>query len=166
MHNETKTNPWVILFRVIFTAGLLLTVIFIFTRSFKDGFMSNKESERVLLLMQKVLTRLTDREITMHFVRKLAHFTEFTVLGGLSQFCLRVYTKHYVRHISYPLLFCLMVALADETIQLGMVGRSSSVVDVWLDYSGVLFGVTCALMVLAMFHALGLFILHDWEDDL
>ena len=41
----------------------------------------------------------------------------------------------------------LLVALIDETIQLFPVCRSSSVKDVWLDFSGVIFG-TIILLVL------------------
>ena len=161
MQKHTRISPLVVIFRILFTLGLAAVVAFIFTRSFKDGALSSEESARLLAFLRKTLQHLTDRENTEHFVRKLAHFTEFTVLGGMAQFCLRVYTRHYIRHISFPLLFGLMTALADETIQLRMPGRSSSVIDVWLDFSGVCFGVGCALVVLLIFHVLGWFILHD-----
>lgn len=164
MKELEKVDPWLLAFRVVFTIGVLAIIAFIFGRSFQEGAVSNMESQRILDLMQRVLQKFTDRQITMHFVRKLAHFTEFTALGGMLQLCLRVYTRHYFRYISYPLLGGLMVAVADETIQLRMIGRSSSVVDVWLDFSGVCFGIFCALQVLMIFHELGWYILHDQEE--
>ena len=59
--------------------------------------------------------------------------------------CLRVYTRHFVRHMSWPILGGLLTALTDETIQLFSPGRSSQVLDVWLDFMGVLAGLlVCA----------------------
>ena len=44
--------------------------------------------------------------------------------------CLRVYTRHFVRHISWPLLAGMSTALMDETIQISIPNRTSSVTDV------------------------------------
>ena len=65
--------------------------------------------------------------------------------------CLRVYTRHFVRHVSWPLFFGLLTAVIDETIQLYVPGRSSSVKDVLLDFSGVLTGLFIALLILLFF---------------
>ena len=62
--------------------------------------------------------------------------------------CIRVYTKHFVRHMSWPLLGGMTTALMDETIQLHSLNRTSSVVDVWIDMSGVVAGLLVALIIL------------------
>ena len=62
--------------------------------------------------------------------------------------CLRVYTKRFVRHVSWPLLGGLATALMDETIQRWIPGRTSSVVDVWIDFAGVVAGLFVALLIL------------------
>lgn len=160
---QQKYSPWLIVFRVLFTLLTAVLIVFIFERSLQNGAISAQESQRVLLAMQRVLAKFTDRELSLHFVRKLAHFAEYTALGFLLQMCLRVYTRHYVKHISWPLLGGIAVALADETIQLYTPGRSSSVWDVWLDFSGVCSGVFAALLVLTFFHMMKWFILHDME---
>ncbi len=54
--------------------------------------------------------------------------------------CLRVYTRHFFKHVSWPMLGGLLTALTDETIQLFVPGRSGQVTDVWIDFSGVLTG--------------------------
>ena len=124
---QQKYSPWLIVFRVLFTLLTAVLIVFIFERSLQNGAISAQESQRMLLAMQRVLAKFTDRELSLHFVRKLAHFAEYTALGFLLQMCLRVYTRHYVKHISWPLLGGIAVALADETIQLYTPGRSSSV---------------------------------------
>lgn len=73
-------------------------------------------------------------------VRKAAHFIEFFVLGGL--LTVRFYER---RKKPWPaLLGAALAALTDETIQC-FTGRTSSVLDVWLDLSGAGTGVLLAL---------------------
>lgn len=74
-------------------------------------------------------------------VRKLAHFTEFCVLGLLLK------AQWAERRSTAPLLLALLAALTDETIQ-RYTGRTSSVLDVWLDFSGAVAGVAAAAAVL------------------
>lgn len=68
-------------------------------------------------------------------VRKAAHFTEFFVLGGL----LAVRFRGGRRRPWPALLAAVLTALADETIQ-HFTGRTSSVLDVWLDLCGAVAG--------------------------
>ena len=70
--------------------------------------------------------------------------------------CLRVYTRHFVRHVSWPLFCGLLVAVIDETIQLYVPGRTSSTLDVLLDFSGVVSGLFVALVILLFFRMCGI----------
>ena len=103
---------------------------------------------------QAVLRRLGHpalaQRLTMHIVRKMAHFCEYTLEGFLLMLCMRVYTRRYVRHISVPMLGGVLTAMADETIQIYSPGRSSQVTDVWLDSAGVLAGILIALVFMAL----------------
>ncbi len=161
---KRKLSPWLIVFRVLFTLLTIVLITFIFERSLQNGTVSQQESQRMLVLLQGKLSQFTNQEILLHFVRKLAHFTEYTALGFLLQMSLRVYTRHYIKHISWPLFLGMAVALADETIQLYMPGRTSSVLDVWLDFSGICSGAFVALVILTFFHMMSWFILQDMED--
>ena len=124
-----KTSPWLIAARVIFTFALIACIVFIFSNSMQIGDVSESASGRVLLLMKKVFTRLgmpgVANHLTMHFVRKLAHFCEYALEGFLLTLCLRVYTRHFFVHISWPILGGLLTALTDETIQMFSDGRYS-----------------------------------------
>ena len=64
--------------------------------------------------------------------------------------CMRVYSRHPLRHITVPMLGGVLTALTDETIQLFSEGRSSQVTDVWLDSAGVLAGILTALVLMAL----------------
>ena len=93
---------------------------------------------------------------SLHTVRKMAHFAEFSLLGFWFMLCLRVYTRHFVRHVSWPLLCGLLVAVIDETIQLYVPGRTSSTLDVLLDFSGVWCGLFVALTILLFIRMCGI----------
>lgn len=163
-----KTSPWLIAARVIFTFALLGCIVFIFSNSMQIADVSSEASDRVLVLMQKVLRKLgmpgVANHLTMHIVRKLAHFCEYTLEGFLLMLCLRVYTRRFVRHMSWPVLGGLITALADETIQLFSEGRSSQVTDVWLDFSGVLTGILVGMFCLALCRMCWLLYKHRNED--
>ena len=147
-------SPWVLGGRVLFTLALAGCIWFIFSNSMAVAEVSSVSSGRVLQLLQAVLRRLgmpgLAQRLTMHIVRKMAHFCEYTLEGFLLMLCMRVYTRRYVRHISVPVLGGVLTAMADETIQIYSPGRSSQVTDVWLDSAGVLAGVLIALVFMAL----------------
>ena len=149
-----RLSPWVIVGRVVFTLALAGCIWFIFSNSMAVAQVSSASSGRVLQLMQAALRRLGHpalaQRLTMHFVRKLAHFCEYMLEGFLLMLCMRVYSRHPLRHITVPMLGGVLTALTDETIQLYSPGRSSQVTDVWLDLAGVLAGILTALVLMAL----------------
>ena len=163
-----RTSPWLIAGRVIFTLALIGCIAFIFSNSMQIGVVSEGASGRVLRLVQRVLTRLgmpgLASHITMHFIRKLAHFCEYALEGFLLTLCLRVYTRRFFVHISWPILGGLLTALTDETIQMFSDGRSSQLTDVWLDFSGAMAGILVGLLCLALCRMCWLLYKHRNED--
>ena len=152
-----KTSPWIIAFRVIFTVALCACIAFIFRNSLESGAISSARSQAVTQVVNEVLGKVGLGPMSEHIIRKLAHFLEFALEGFLLMLCLRVYTRHFVRHMSWPLLGGLTTALMDETIQLRIPNRSSSVVDVWIDMTGVVAGLLAALVILLIVRALTAF---------
>lgn len=145
---QQKTSPWLIAFRVIFTFALFACIAFIFRNSLETGAQSSVRSQELMALLNKLLGKLHFGPLSEHTVRKLAHFAEFTMEGFLLMLCLRVYTAHFVRHVSWPLLGGMTTALMDETIQRFIPNRTSSVTDVWIDMAGVVCGLLVALIIL------------------
>lgn len=74
-------------------------------------------------------------------VRKLAHMSEFALLGALLALLTCAHSRR--DRVALMLLLGLLAALLDETIQ-KFTGRTSSVLDVWLDFSGVVLGLLLA----------------------
>ena len=65
---QQKYSPWLIVFRVLFTLLTAVLIVFIFERSLQNGAISAQESQRMLLAMQRVLAKFTDRELSLHWL--------------------------------------------------------------------------------------------------
>ncbi|HBF15819.1 MAG TPA: VanZ family protein [Clostridiales bacterium] len=117
-----------------------LTVGFILSRSMRGKVASDGESQWVTDLLRKIFH---SEGISHAFVRKLAHFTEFFILGtelsGILWLERRRSFQSYL-NIWFASELC---ALFDETIQI-FSGRGPSVADVWLDTAGA----TCGILLL------------------
>ena len=118
-----RTSPWLIAFRIIFTIALVWCILFIFHNSLETSAISSARSHEVMQKINAILAHLNIGPLSEHVVRKLAHFSEFTLEGFLLMLCLRVYTRRFVRHVSWPMLCGMATALLDETIQLYVPGR-------------------------------------------
>ena len=155
---EQHPSPWLIAGRVVFTLALIGCIAFIFSNSMAVADVSSVSSGRVLQLLQAVLRRLgmpgLAQRLTMHIVRKMAHFCEYLLEGFLLMLCMRVYSRRPLRHITVPMLAGVLTAMADETIQIYSPGRSSQVTDVWLDSAGVLAGILAALLLMGLWRLL------------
>lgn len=154
---QHKTSPWLIAFRVIFTFALIACIAFIFRNSLETGAQSSMRSQELMALLNELLGKVHLGPLAEHTIRKLAHFAEFTMEGFLLMLCLRVYTAHFVRHMSWPLLGGMTTALTDETIQRFIPNRTSAVTDVWIDMAGVVCGLFVALIILLIVRLLTAF---------
>ncbi len=77
-------------------------------------------------------------------VRKIAHFVEYMILGGLSAASWVLYQAEEKENRKPFFLiewgFCVLFAMIDELHQAFVPGRTSSIRDVLLDSVGALFG--------------------------
>ena len=74
-----------------------------------------------------------------HFIRKMAHFSLYMILGILVFSLFNEYNFRYL--ILYSLLFCILYAISDEVHQLFVVGRTGQVFDVLIDSCGSFSGI-------------------------
>ena len=123
--------------------GLLCWIIFIFTRSLQPANLSTMESQWVLDLIHAILPF----DISMHFVRKAAHFTEFAVLGCLARLAFGQRFQGWLSSFLFAVITGVVVALCDETIQLFVSGRTGQIQDIWLDTAGAFTGVVITTTV-------------------
>lgn len=137
----TATNPNKLTGkRAAWTFGVLavLWVGFIFWNSLHNGTDSQESSNWILLWLKKmpIFTWMNS-----FLIRKAAHLTEFAILGFLM-------AGSAPARMTRPLFCVLLTAVCDETIQLFVEGRTSSVRDVWIDFAGALIGVlVCRMLV-------------------
>lgn len=118
------------------TLGLNLLIAcllcFIWGNSLMTGADSGSVSGGILAWLGQFFPGLMTEE-GHHFLRKAAHFTEFFLLGALCA----VRRKTLGQEMKAGLAgFGLMTACIDETIQIYVPGRGSSLLDVWLDTAG------------------------------
>ena len=125
---------------------MLIWIFVIFLHSLQPSDISGSKSKWVLALLQ----RLVPFELTEHFIRKLAHFTEFAVLGVLAGALFGSHFKHLWAGLLFAAMTGIVTALCDETIQLFVEGRSGQIQDVWLDVAGASTGALLALGVQAL----------------
>ena len=112
---------------------------------------SSGESQWFLQRIQSVFSTVGIKSnITEHFVRKSAHFTEYACLGILLMLNTIFAVKGIFKNKIAQLYIGLLVPVIDESIQLFAEGRSGMITDVWIDYSGAMTGMAAALLVCTM----------------
>ena len=123
--------------------ALIAVVLFIWGNSCLPRSISSQESGFIMALLERLFgTGL----ITEHLVRKMAHFAEYALLGGmLLRFTFYLPLRNGWRWL-YGAMAAIMIALVDETIQI-FSGRGPMIQDVWLDFAGAVFGGAIAFTV-------------------
>ena len=144
----------------LFTVKLILVILmlaFIWCHSMMPGSLSSMESEWFLTLVRplvSVLERLFSRfgmEMDpSYLVRKLAHFSEYAVLGMLVYL---LFLKPGGRgKIVLSAAVCLAAAAVDEGIQILAAGRGPALKDVGIDFGGSCAGMLVAALVVFLFY--------------
>lgn len=138
--------------RVILFGALTLAILsFIFGNSGLPREESAAVSSRLVQWLKPIFDphdRIAE-DVFHHYVRKLAHFTEFGALG----FCLMGLSEQFMWCkktwcIAAPTLLSGIAAATDETIQFFSPERGPGIKDVLLDCFGALCGIACMLFFL------------------
>ena len=140
MDNRASKNA--IIFFIIYAAY----IIFIFSNSMDTADQSSAKSGMVLKMLNDMLFG-GNAVLTEHIVRKMAHFSEFALLGLWGSVSYYFWSGRLVSCAIASLFTGLLTALTDETIQLFVPGRSSQVTDVWIDFAGVLAGTVIFILL-------------------
>lgn len=141
--------------RLILCSILLAAIlVFIWGNSAMPGQASGALSGWVGALLSKILPFLAT-ENGLHFLRKAAHFSEFAALGMVLSWMFGMLAQRRLWRLSLPLLCGGVVASIDETIQIFSPGRYCSIVDVFIDCSGVLTGILMISLFYGLFRHIG-----------
>ena len=133
-----KTNIYKIA-QIVLVLLILSTVAYAFYQSSLPPQDSAEKSDSAAEILEQIIPPETKPgEYVQKNIRKVAHFTEFFILGLWTSLYVVLFWK---RHEAFTALlpFGMIVALLDETIQI-FSGRGPLVTDVWID----VFGYSCA----------------------
>ena len=130
--------------RLLCSVLLAANLLFIWGNSALPGETSGEISNGLLLWLSQVLG---DAWVIGGFLlRKLAHFSEFAMLGLLLTWMALLLQQKSFHRFTLPLLGGILTACVDETIQVFTPDRGPSLIDVWIDTAGVTAGIILLLL--------------------
>lgn len=115
---------------------LALNLIFIWGNSLLPAEVSQSFSDWVAEILPVQTEEVAPSEGKVNIIRKMAHFTEFTVLGFLLSWLMILLQKKRC----HALWLGILAACTDETIQMFVPGRGPGWKDVLIDAGGVAAG--------------------------
>lgn len=129
--------------------ALGVLTLLIWGNSMRTATQSAQQSGSILVGLAPWLTALGIEPEGFHTIlRKLAHFSEYGLLGVLWSAELWLGpSARKGRGALERLVFCMLTAFLDETIQLFVPGRSGEIRDIWIDTSGALVGIVVVCLI-------------------
>ena len=104
-------------------------------------------------LSEKTKTKIVEK--AQPIVRKLAHFSIYTLVGILIMTFVSTYKLLLWKKLLISIMVGLTYAISDELHQSFIPGRSAEIRDVIIDVSGVILGIIIILVVISVYKALG-----------
>lgn len=146
--------------RVLLIVLLIVTFVRIFCFSSQDGEESSAVSRKVTTAVTQNVKKIQDmdskqRELTLdkieHFIRKIAHFSIYTLVGILMMALMSTYDISKRKQILISIFIGMMYATSDEIHQYFVPERTALFTDVLIDTTGVCLGALIVLVVLQIY---------------
>ena len=143
--------------RIIFIILLIIMFFIIFNFSQQDGEKSSSVSRKVTIAVTENVKKIQEleknrKEIVLQkiekVIRKLAHFSLYTIIGILSMSLMSTYDTEQKKKISISIIIGLLYAIFDEIHQSFISGRTAMITDVMIDTIGVVFGILLIIFLL------------------
>ena len=117
---------------------VILWMSFIFIMSSYDSNESSQQSGLIVGIITNIFN-ISNTDILSHIIRKLAHFTEYLILGIL---VINMFTKNNAKKSCLlSILLCIIYATSDEIHQIFTPGRACQIKDILIDSVGSITGV-------------------------
>ena len=151
------------LLRIVLLIGLGFTFFSIFQFSAQSGETSGNLSRKVVSKVINVFpytkdlssaTKMKIIERSQPIVRKLAHFSIYTLVGMLIMAFISTYNVILLKKFIVSLGVGLVYAISDEIHQFYVPGRTPKLLDVAIDTAGVFLGIIIVLVIISVFKAL------------
>ncbi len=163
MNKSIKFKKNLILKRVLFLMLLAIAFYVIFGFSAQDGEMSGSISQKVTEFIIKAISKIKTMDITMQLrwieklhpiIRKLAHFSIYTVVGFSVMGFMCTFDIRNIFKLLISFVVGVTYAVSDEVHQYFIPGRNASVVDVGIDSLGVLTGIFILITLIVFVEAI------------
>lgn len=114
---------------------VIIWMILIFIMSSFNSTESSNQSNFIVDIIANIFNT-TNINLLSLIIRKLAHFTEYFILGILVYNLIHSYDKK----IYIGIIICVLYAISDEIHQLFVPGRSCQLLDILIDSMGSITG--------------------------
>ena len=111
-------------------------MILIFIMSSFNSVESSNQSGLIVNIIANMFN-INNINLLSLIIRKLAHFTEYFILGLLTYNMIHSYNKKAYLSV----IICVLYAISDEIHQLFVVGRSCKILDMVIDSMGSISGI-------------------------
>lgn len=153
---RTNQGTYLCILRITLILASAAMIAFIFSNSLKTAEQSTRQSSDVVDLVQKVAAVIAPDspianatgeayDVLQSVIRSMAHFLEFCLLGALFSWTCFSYTFRKIWQIS-PAAGVVVVAIADESLQLIPTARAFEFTDILVDVGGGVCGVGFAIL--------------------
>jgi len=152
-----KSDVIYLILRILFIMASIGVICWIFSNSIADGETSTQQSSEVKEVVDTTLTVVSGKpvDIPMLIIRKLAHFTEYFILGVCMYLAFYFFRTRNI-FILIPCAVGVIIPVIDENIQLSSDGRHFAVIDMLIDMGGVACGIgitlAACLLVMHIYH--------------
>lgn len=137
---------------------ITLCLVFIFYNSLKSAEQSIKESSRVVEIIEKVVDAVYKgnppekvvsflETASRNVLRNYAHSLEFFTLGILAMLYSTIFKTSISKRFITTILFCVLIAVIDEAIQIFSPGRAFEYSDLIRDGIGSIIGSLLILLL-------------------
>lgn len=113
-------------------------MLLIFIMSSFDATESANQSNFIVNIINNIF-KIENIELLSFIIRKLAHFTEYLILGFLT---INMLNKNDIsKKYLLSILICIIYATSDEIHQLFVPGRACQLIDILIDSIGSIIGI-------------------------
>lgn len=157
MKRQIKFKKNLIFKRILFLVMLAATFYVIFNFSAQDGELSGSVSRKVTTFIVEMLSKVKNMDVNLKFhyitklepiVRKLAHFSIYTVVGFSVMGFMCTFDIRNVFKFIASMGIGVTYAITDEFHQSFTPGRSARLFDVGIDSFGVLTGIFIMIILI------------------
>ena len=131
---------------------VLLWLSVVYGMSSFDATASQSQSNIIVNIINELfnISDINTINTISFIIRKIAHFSEYFILGMLMYNMMHNFNKKYY----IAMIICILCASLDELYQSFIPGRSSKILDVIIDSSGAILGVYSLYLFLKYKHKL------------